>query len=248
MYSAVAKMQIAQQSEDFLVIDDFLSPEASRHVWSFFHQEPFRAVQGDRWIKAFRLVDGQPLWSDVYTSRPSHSGRTGVSIAYPSGKAIDALIEAIIGNASLFGEYIGREGTDWHYFFCRPYLYPAGTGLSWHSDGREDVAGAYVYYAHPEWRAHWGAELLIDGSGFHDFDYPEHQMYDGSTERLGSHLDARVISDAVMKRAAGSYVLPRPNRFVLLRRGVLHRLNPVQPSAGDHVRASITGFFVRDDS
>jgi hypothetical protein len=241
-------MRIAQQTADFLVVDDFLSAEASRYVWHFFHQEPFRAVQADRWVKGFRLVDGQPMWSDVYTSRPTRSDRTGVSIAYPSGKAVDALIEGIIDNLSVFSEYIGQQGTDWHYFFCRPYLYPAGTGLSWHSDGRKDVAGAYVYYAHPEWYAHWGAELLIDGSGFREFNYPKHKMYDGSIERLGAHLDAGCISDAVMKDAAGHYVLPSPNRFVLLRRGVLHRLNPVHASAGDHVRASIAGFFIRDES
>ena len=241
-------MEILQQTPHFLVVDDFLSPRDFEHVWSFFHQEPFRAVQADRWIKAFRLSDGQPLWGDVYTSQPAHSSRTSVSTAFPSGTGIDALIQGILDHLPLFADYIGREGQDWSYFFCRPYLYPAGTGLSWHSDGREDVAGAYVYYAHPKWRAHWGAELLIDGSGFYDFEYPEHELYDGSKERLGLHLDARPMSDAVMKRAAGHYILPSPNRFVLLRRGVLHRLNPVHPNAGDQLRASITGFFVRSEA
>ncbi len=241
-------MQITQQTDNFLVIDDFLSSEKFQYIWNFFHKEPFRGVQGDRWVKAFKLIDGQPLWSDVYTSQPAQSSRTSVSISYPSGKAIDILVEAIICNASTFADYIGKEGVDWNYFFCRPYLYPVGTGLSWHSDGREDIAGAYVYYAHPEWKAHWGAELLIDGSDFRDFDYPEYKMYDGSMERLGTHLDSSVISDAIMKQATGYYILPTPNRFVLLRRGVLHRLNPVQLSAGDHVRASITGFFIRDKS
>ncbi|WP_428266350.1 2OG-Fe(II) oxygenase [Haliangium sp.] len=160
---------------------------------------------------------------------------------------MDELIGAMLANRDLFSEYIGREGVDWDYFFCRAYLYPIGTGLSWHSDGRTGVAGAYVYYAHPQWKAHWGSELLIDGSGFCEFDYPEHKMYDGSTERLGQHLDASETSDAVMEHAAGHYVLPKPNRFVLLRRGVLHRLNPVHPSAGENVRASITGFFIAPD-
>ncbi len=237
-------MRITQQTSTFLVIDDFLSEESFQHVWTFLHKEPFRTVQGDRWITAFRLGDGQPMWGDVYTSRPAQSSRTSVSVPYPSGKGIDVLIKAMLGNLELFSEYIGKENVDWDYFFCRPYLYPIGSGLSWHSDGRTGVAGAYVFYAHPRWRAHWGSELLIDGSGFCEFDYPEHEMYDGTKQRLGQHLDASETSEAVMKHAVGHYVLPRPNRFVLLRRGVLHRLNPVHPNAGDNIRASITGFFL----
>lgn len=240
-------MRITLKEDDFLVLDDFLTPEGFRFLWSFVQDEPFRAVHGDRWIKAFRLIDGGALWSDVYTSLPAAADRTGRSTAYPSNKGIDALIGAMLENAELFAQYVGRQGEDWDYFFCRPYIYPAGTGLSWHTDGRGDVAGAYVYYTHPEWRAHWGAELLIDGSGFRDFDYPEHEMIDGSRKKVGVHLDAEPVSDAAMAQGVGHYVMPKPNRFVLLRRGLLHRLNPVQPSAGDHVRASVTGFFLRRD-
>lgn len=241
-------MRITLKQNDFLVIDDFLSPDGFRAMWNFVQEEPFRAVHGDRWIKAFRLSDGQQLWGDVYTSLPAAADRTGRSSSYPTQRGIDALIGGILAQGDLFAEYVGRQGEDWDYFFCRPYVYPAGTGLSWHTDGRGDVAGAYVYYAHPEWKAHWGAELLIDGSGFRDFDYPEEEMFDGSRKRLGVHLEADGVSDAVMKEGVGHYVMPRPNRFVLLRRGLLHRLNPVQPSAGDHVRASATGFFLRREA
>lgn len=239
-------MKLVQQGPNYLVFDDFLADDAFRHMWSFFHDEPFRAVQSDRWITAFRPSDGQPMWSDVYTSEPALSSRTSVSITYPSGKGIDALFDVMLANKEMFSRIIGVEGTDWDYFFGRPYLYPSGTGLSWHSDGRGDIAGAYVYYAHPEWKAQWGAELLIDQSGFHEFEYPEHEMYDGSTRRFGSHLDGDALSSAVTDFGVGHYVLPNPNRFVLLRPGVLHRLNPVHPAAGDHVRASVTGFFLRD--
>jgi hypothetical protein len=240
-------MRITLQQNDFLVLDDFLTPEGFQAMWSFIQDEPFRAIHGDRWIKAFRLSDGQALWSDVYTSQPAAADRTARSTSYPSQKGIDALIGTMLAQGDLFADYVGRQGQDWDYFFCRPYIYPAGTGLSWHTDGRGDVAGAYVYYAHPEWKAQWGAELLIDGSGFREFDYPEREMYDGSKKKVGVHLDADVISEAVLKEGVGHYVVPRPNRFVLLKRGLLHRLNPVQPSAGDNVRASVTGFFLRRD-
>lgn len=240
-------MQVTLKNPDFLVIDNFLDPKCFEYMWNFIQEEQFRVVHWDRWIKAFRIADGQPLWGDVYTSRPTLSDRTARSTAYPTRRGVDTLISAILENGALFSEYVGYQGQDWDYFFCRPYLYPVGTGLSWHTDGRGDVRGAYVYYAHPEWGAHWGAEMLIDGSGFRDAEYPEREMLDGSRKRLGLHLDWRLASEAAMKYGAGHYVLPRPNRFVLLRRGVLHRINPVQESAGDHVRASVTGFFLSGD-
>ena len=45
----------------------------------------------------------------------------------------------------LFAEYVGRQGQDWDYFFCRPYIYPAGTGLSWHTDGRGTEQLSYTF-------------------------------------------------------------------------------------------------------
>lgn len=229
-----------------MVIDEFLDERQFGFMWNFIQEERFRLVHEDRWIKAFRLSDGQPLWGDVYTSRPALSDITGLATAYPSGRGIDTLISAMLQHSGLFAEYVGLGGEDWDYFFCRPYLYPVGTGLSWHTDGRGDVRGAYVYYAHPEWNAHWGAELLIDSSGVPDLDYPDLDMYDGSKKKVGLHLDWQLASAAAMRRGVGHYVMPRPNRFVLLRRGLLHRIHPVHQSAGDHVRASVTGFFLRE--
>jgi hypothetical protein len=239
-------MQITLQETDFLVLDDFLDEQQFGFMWNFIQEEQFRLVHEGRWIKAFRLSDGQPLWGDVYTSRPAITDVTSLSTPYPSGRGIDTLIYAILQNTELFAKYIGLKDEDWDYFFCRPYLYPVGTGLSWHTDGRGDVCGAYVYYAHLEWNAHWGAELLIDSSGQRDLDYPVSDMYDGSKRKLGLHLDWQLASDAAMRQGMGHYVMPRPNRFVLLRPGLLHRINPVQQSAGDHIRASVTGFFLRD--
>lgn len=238
-------MQTTFQTDDFLVLDDFLGEQQFSLMWNFIQEERFRSVHKDRWVKVFRLTDGDPLWGDVYTSRPTKADVTNLAIPYPTGKGIDGFMTAILQNADLLAQYIGRQGEDWDYFFCRSYLYPVGTGLSWHSDGGE-IRGAYVYYGHPEWNAHWGAELLIDSSGYRGLDYPERDMYDGTKKKLGLHLDWQVASAAVMRQGLGYYVMPRPNRFVVLRPGLLHRINPVHQSAGDHVRASVTGFFLRD--
>jgi hypothetical protein len=70
-------------------------------------------------------------------------------------------------------------------------------------------------------------------------------MYDGTKKRLGLHLDDGPVSDAVMNDGCGTYVLPKPNRFVLLRKGVLHRISRVDANAGSRARASVTGFFLK---
>ena len=237
-------MKTALKSNDFLVVDDFLDEQSFEYVWRFIEEERFRFVHDQRWIKAFRLADGQPLWGDVYTSVPAPSDRTSATKSYPTTRGIDSLIEKINAEATRFEEYIGASNIDWNYFFCRPYIYPTGSGLSWHTDGRGDVHGAYIYYAHRKWLPHWGAELLIDGSNNKNLDYPEHDMFDGTRKQLGMHLDWGPASQAVMEYGVGHYILPKPNRFVLIRPGILHRINPVHQSAGDEVRVSIIGFFL----
>lgn len=240
-------MQPTLQNDQVIVFDDFLPPQDFRFVWHFVQEARFRLVHGDGWIKAFRLSDGAPMWSDVYTSKPMHADRTAASKAYPTGQGIDCFIAALSELASLYPDFIGVEGRDWDTFFVRPYLYPAGAGLSWHTDGRQDVSCAFVFYAHPEWNAAWGAELLVDGSDFRDLTYPELEMYDGERRAPGLHLDQNTASAAVMAHGAGTYVMPRPNRLALIRRGVLHRINPVSAAAGDYVRSSLTGFFLAND-
>jgi Rps23 Pro-64 3,4-dihydroxylase Tpa1-like proline 4-hydroxylase len=42
--------------------------------------------------------------------------------------------------------------------------------------------------------------------------------------------------------------MPKPNRLVILKGGVTHRVAPVSQAAGEHVRASIAGFFLRKDA
>ena len=240
-------MKVTVENDQIIVFDDFLSAEAFRFVWNFVLEARFRYVNNDQWIKAFRLADGAALWSDVFTSKPMPSDRTALSQSYPTGKGVDCFIEALAKVAKDYPEFVGKEGPDWELFFVRPYLYPSGAGLSWHTDGRQDVSCAFVYYAHPEWNAAWGAELLVDGSDFRDLTYPELEMYDGERRTPGLHMDHEIASRAVMSFGVGTYVMPKPNRLALIRRGVLHRINPVSAAAGDHVRSSLTGFFVSDD-
>jgi hypothetical protein len=60
-----------------------------------------------------------------------------------------------------------------------------------------------------------------------------------------SHLDNRDANELLMARGVGSYVVPKPNRLVVIKGGTPHAIAKVRASAGRHVRASIGGFFKR---
>ena len=51
-----------------------------------------------------------------------------------------------------------------------------------------------------------------------------------------------------MAQGAGSFVMPKPNRLVIIRGGLPHKIAKVSVAAGSHLRRSITGFFKRTAS
>src|SRR6202012_5909584 len=79
---------------------------------------------------------------------------------YPTGRAIDLLVDAILKNQNLYSDQIGKEGSDWKGFTALPMLYPRNTSLYWHRDAAS-WTGSFTFYAHPEWNVQWGGELLV---------------------------------------------------------------------------------------
>ena len=61
--------------------------------------------------------------------------------------------------------------------------------------------------------------------------------------------DVKVAKMAMLRAVAWlcshRVVLPRPNRLVVIAGGNYHAIKRVDPAAGDHVRCSIAGFFMR---
>jgi len=235
-------LKITKQTPNYIVFDDFLSPTDFSFVWNYIQSIDFQYVHHEKWIKAFRLEDGQALWADPVLSHQNSIDKNRPT--FPTGLGIDAFMAAMIQNLDSFKDYCGRKDADWEYFFCRPYIYPKGAGLNWHSDGRDNISGAFVYYAHPEWRANWGAELLIDESEHKVLSYPKKEMYGGKQGAIGLHIDNDASNAMLMDHGIGSYIVPKPNRLILIKVGALHRITPVHEAAGDRVRASLTGFFI----
>ncbi|MFO8827605.1 2OG-Fe(II) oxygenase [Legionella pneumophila] len=237
-------MKLVFNNDVFAVIDDFLELSAFEQIWSFIQTEKFKFVHSSRWINAFSLEDGSPLWAGVTISHPRTEPCTTEQI-YPTNTTIDLFMKELIAESSEFGHLIGFKGIDWDFFYARPYLYPRGAGLSWHTDGKYKISGAYVYYCHPIWDINWGAELLINPKPQLDFNYPELRLINNKKKKVGFHLNSSELNKYVAD-GIGHYIVPKPNRLVIFKNNILHCIKKVEHSAGNHVRASITGFFMSD--
>jgi hypothetical protein len=225
----------------FVIIDDILSSEEHALVWSYIQQESLEFVHQKKWVKAFRLSDGTPLRGPPYLSDPY--GPDQKHKIYPTNLGIDLVINKVKELVPTFEHLIGKQGIDWAYFFARAYLYPCETGLSWHRDNENAAQGAFVYYAHPEWNPQWGGEFLVAPYATREMKYPESKIYKEEPKYLGSHLDNAFEKEALLKEGIGTYIMPKPNRLVVLTSGVIHSINKVSQCAGNNVRATIQGFF-----
>lgn len=217
------------QKPTLAIVDDFLSEEDHMALWTEFQFMELFPVS--RTVGAWKLTDGVPLGGqEILTPDrdqelihdPENPQR------YPSNTAIDAVLTTLLSDSS-FSEIVGDEFTR---ISARAYVYPHGAGLSWHRDDSALYAGAYIYYAHPHWNAHWGGELLIADETDEELDI------------MAYRFESEGYSEQLLAHGAGRFVMPKPNRLVLLG-GAPHAVAPVSTAAGHNVRASVSGFFLR---
>jgi hypothetical protein len=238
-------MRCVLQDERFAVYDDFLAPPDQARVWRFVQAQRYQGFHQRGWSSVWRLHDGEPLSSAVvFSARSEHASGSDPSASggpalhvYPTGTGIDRLIEELSLAADRFEPLVGEQGRAWSLFTSRAFLYRAHTGLGWHTDSTV-FTGAFSYYAHQEWNSCWGGELFIAST-------PPGWATRHVTD---SPLDNHGESAQLLELGFGQYVSPKPNRLVVLKAGVPHRITPVLAAAGAHVRCSIAGFFVSRDA
>ncbi len=215
----------------FVVVDDFLDEPTWTAVWTAFQFDELHPVS--RTSGAWKLDDGVPLGgAEVTRSRRELDALAGSVRASEDGAAaIEAVLAAVVAQRDAWTRLVG-DG--WQHLSARAYVYPRDTALSWHVDDHALYAGAFVYYAHPQWNAHWGGELLI-------------AELDESTDELpimGYRFDTEPFAERLAEPGYGHFVQPRPNRLVVLG-AAPHAIARISPAAGQHVRASVAGFFLR---
>lgn len=225
-------------SRAFLIVDDLLDEDAWTEVWTMFQFSDLAPVT--RTGGAWKLDDGVPFGGDeiVTPARDAELGEPGATPGtYPSGTALDLVLEAVLGAAQEAEDLVGNA---WAQATARAYAYPRGTALSWHGDDTHAYDGAFIYYAHPHWNAHWGGELLLA-------DAPPEALPEEREEMpiMAHRFDDEEYSRALLESGTGRFVMPKPNRLVLLGQAP-HMVAPVRDAAGSHVRASVSGFFLSE--
>ena len=236
-------MKVLKSTEQYVVIDDFLEPGDFELMLEYVARNDY--ARNPRWIKPWDLADEMP-WQNgetVYT-RGKRMRADDPRRAYPTGSALDRLLEAILASAFY------RDAVADCYITARTYLHPQGSGLDWHDDGGR-FAGAYSFYAHPRWHVSWGGELMIVEDSIGREPLPDRRhLVDGRVETIkGSWnvLHKEDLSEMLMARTTSTeFVFPRPNRIVFLRRGIWHKVAPVKHHA-PFARCAIAGFFLGDD-
>jgi len=216
----------ADDHQSLNVVDEFLDEETWTALWTDFQFMELHPVS--RATGAWKLDDGVPLGGDEIVVP-----RAGT--AAPGDSPLEQVVRALLDNPEYYGEVVGD---DWDRISARPYVYPQGTGLSWHVDDHELFAGAFIYYAHPHWNAHWGGELLVAESD------PETDAAEGELPIMGHRFETEPYSERLLDLGFGDFIMPKPNRLVILA-GAPHMVARINPAAGAKVRASVSGFFLR---
>ena len=249
-------MRIVESNEQFLVIDDVFSQEHFQALGRFMQVENYRPVHHQQWEKVWRLTDGTPMEGGVaFSGDTSSFPAIEEAKTYPTKTSIDFVFARLAELASEMAPLVGRYGEAWNVVSAKPFLYPMGTALSWHTDATA-YSGAYTFYLHPEWNCQWGGELLIAGPDSYqvpnwdeqvsivNFD-DEGQIASVQKTPIGPTLrnsrENQVLGDVGM----GRYIAPKPNRLVVVAGGNHHKVSRIDAAAGGNARWSVSGFFFR---
>jgi hypothetical protein len=253
-------MELTFATPECAVFDDVLPKEQLHALFDSFRATDFKFVHETRhnlprqmqsgYKRAWRLDEGNALTAKGYVAFAMEADRVPSHIAaiaktwaderettfFPSGHAVDAFIGPLKQLAlERLSPWIGTPETEWIAFTATPYIHPPGVGMSWHAD-EVLYTGAFSFFCHPEWDAEFGGEFLV---------------YDDAIKtRMGESWRNRAFDPLAMPATnvpgytGGRFIEPVPNRLIVIKRGVMHKVQRVSPLAGSHVRASITGFFL----
>lgn len=217
-------MKLTTKDSQLAVLDEVLSPEMFNQFWSYFNGLDFAYRSMTGWQKVWRINDGQ-----VLASSPFYGSQA------PFNCPMDWIHQTVLALAKQHLEdLVGKEGVDWHDILLTPYIYPAGTKISWHDD--YGYTGACIFYPHKEWNPHWGGELFVAKT-------PPPAEVKAQVE--SDMMTRDYVAPLLNAYGMGLYVAPLPNRMAFTSGSTWHSINRVDQAAGDKMRCSVVAFFLK---
>ena len=215
-------MLLVRKTAQLAVYDEAVTPDQFAALGSWVSKSVYRTPSSaEGWVKIWRLGDGEPM-----ATGPSYLSKG------PFNSPLDAVAALAIEAARLNPDII----KPYRDIVFSTYLYTRGIKLSWHFDG-DVFSGAFNFYVHPYWASTWGGEFM----------FAETPPADPSRTAYGAHPDfGHGWEDQQLAAIGiGSWLLPKPNRMVIIAPGTFHSVNRVDADAGDNVRCAITAFYQR---
>ena len=228
-------MKVTLETEQFIVIDDFLDKELFNKLHLQLDSLAYSALTYGH-DKVYKSSCG-----DIYKNEKKY----WFNKPDDSPPVIKNFMDQIWNVGFNTGRNIVQPFTN---FGMLVHAYRAGAELSWHIDAMQ-FKGAYSFYAHKEWSHTWGGNLLLASpdTKFDVFTDPgpdivAEGLYDWSG-RTVHWFDIEHERKQVLNPGFGTYIAPLPNRIVLSKTRVVHHVERIDQAAGDHFRISLTGFF-----
>ena len=204
--------------EHIRVFDDVLPKETFDQLWLFMNLIAYQSTAAGTWAKVWNIGDG-----NIFRARDHTTDQLGMP---RSDTVVDALVDRVIELARRHPAMEGFSGLT-----LIPYVWPPGTGISWHSDGAAveatDRIGGFTYYVHKHWNAEWGGEFLLSPERGHQ----------------ALPFDNSEVSDQIVSSGIGTWVTPRPNRLLFVVGDALHKVTKTAATAAP--RLTIQGFILR---
>ncbi len=100
------------------------------------------------------------------------------------------------------------------------------------SPDSEPYKGSYTFYFHSDWKLHWGGWLLLLDERDATFADVNRAIFDDAAE-----------AEMVANEGHGHWILPKPNRLVVIAPNARHLISRIDQTAGSALRLSLGGFF-----
>lgn len=234
-----ADLREVLRSANLAVYDNVLSPAELRELLHWAERLEYESVHKVKWTNVWRMHDGAPLRGPTgfFLRSADNAGSKSGPLSDPRGK-LQPLSDRQ-GKLQPFVSKLRRIALEscpdilgsWASFSVTPWIYPAGSGLSLHRDSYP-YKGSFTFYFHPEWKLHWGGWLLSLAEQRGEFGELNISVFDDSRE-----------ADLVASEGYGRWILPKPNRLVMIAPHTRHLISRVDQNAGSCLRLSLAGFF-----
>jgi hypothetical protein len=224
---------IVMKTPEVLVIDEFLSIDDREKI--------FNQVQVDRW-RATEIDD--KFWH--MTDGFNYKGVKRWGKDRPHNNNAEIWFENFTKFLNTCPDVIDFVSKDYYDISMQCHGYPVGSKNPWHTDLGYTT---YTYYLHKHWQINWDSTLLVipkdaqvkyqqlltlDSNSVHTDSYAKDNM---PMEMFEQHNKYKTL----IEHGLGIFVSPKPNRLILINKGVIHGVTRVDSDAGENIRVSLTG-------